>query len=534
MFKLIRLSTKLFVIYTLLLCNLLFGENTKKEIHKVVILKDWKPYYATDRDGKPTGYAIELFELIAQKTNLQYEYIIVNDWKDVYPYFENNQASIVPNLGMASNREELFVFTQPTDIFEITLFKRTISKNIQDIDNLQEKTIGVVSKNVCEDLIIQNVTTNQKITYNELGRAFSALLSGEIDALCYPKPLVHSLAMDLNVHDYVQPFGEPLKEIKRAVAVAKDKAYLIPEFDNAILEIKSTKEYHNIYAKYFSDNKIIGVSYTELFIIIMGLVAITTVIFLIVLRNKWLMTKKELSQQVNQRTQQLTKMQNEKLKSIEDTVFSFVEIIEARDTYTGGHSKRVAQYAQLIAEDLKLTKEECEKIYKAGLLHDIGKIIIPDSVLLKPSVFNQFDIEIIQEHVLYGSHMLDKLQMFEYLEMIIKYHHERIDGSGYPIGYKGDEIPVVGNILALADCFDAMTTSRIYKKSKTAKEALAELETLSGIHFFAPVVQSAIKVLSSITIDITINQLPKNNLEKERFSFFFTKINYVVYITIII
>lgn len=119
-------SKILILILILLFCFDLFANQPTNEIHKVVILKDWKPYYSTDKNGKPTGYAIELLELIAKKINLKYEYIVVDQWKDGYKYFEDKKASIVPNIGILGNREKLFVFTQETDVFEILLFKRAI------------------------------------------------------------------------------------------------------------------------------------------------------------------------------------------------------------------------------------------------------------------------------------------------------------------------------------------------------------------------------------------------------------------------
>lgn len=214
-------------------------------------------------------------------------------------------------------------------------------------------------------------------------------------------------------------------------------------------------------------------------------------------------------------------LQEEKIENYEKTLFALVDIIENRDTYTGKHSLRVARYSKLIAEEMGLAKQSCEEIYKAGILHDIGKIAIPDSLLLKPSNLTAEEYELIKEHVRFGYDMLVKVPMFKNIAAIIKSHHERLDGSGYPDGLKGSEIPLASAIMAVADTFDAMTTNRIYKSKKTIEEALVEINSLSELHFRKDVVLAAQNVLTKVKLDSNINQFPETNIEKKRFSYFF-------------
>ncbi|PLY04332.1 MAG: histidine kinase [Arcobacter sp.] len=231
--------------------------------------------------------------------------------------------------------------------------------------------------------------------------------------------------------------------------------------------------------------------------------------------------KKNLEKLVKIKTQENTKLELEKIENYEKTLFALIDIIENRDPYTGKHSLRVAEYSKLIAEELGFDKDECEELYKAGILHDIGKIAIPDSLLLKPSKLNDNEYKLIQEHVSIGVHMLEQIPMFKEISEIINCHHERLDGSGYPNKLKGEEIPFKANIMALADSFDAMTTNRIYKGRKSIKEALEEISSLKNIYFKEKIVKAAEKVLKNIVIDNNISQLPKTTLEKERFSYFY-------------
>lgn len=214
----------------------------------------------------------------------------------------------------------------------------------------------------------------------------------------------------------------------------------------------------------------------------------------------------------------------EKIDNYEKTLLALVEMIDSRDRYTGRHSIRVAEYTKLIAHELNYSQRECDELYRAGILHDLGKIAIPDSLLLKPGKFTGSEYSLIKEHVRIGTHLLEQIPMFKEISTVIECHHERLDGSGYPNGLKGDEISTKGNIMAVADSFDAMTTNRIYKGRKSVKEALEELVSLSDIHFKKEVVDAAIKVLSNITIDTSITQRPTTKLEQERFSYFYKDI----------
>ncbi len=214
-------------------------------------------------------------------------------------------------------------------------------------------------------------------------------------------------------------------------------------------------------------------------------------------------------------------LNSEILENYEKTLFAFVDMIEERDTYTGGHSQRVAKYSVMIAKEMGYEKEELEKIHQAGMLHDIGKMNIPDTVLLKPGKLDDIEYRLIQSHAENGYRFLKQIPMYHELADIIHFHHERYDGKGYPTVIEGTQISIFSYILAVADAFDAMTTSRIYEARKNIKDALIELQKYSGSQFHPDVTDAALKVLNSVNIDTTISQLPKTLLEMERFSYFY-------------
>jgi putative nucleotidyltransferase with HDIG domain len=231
--------------------------------------------------------------------------------------------------------------------------------------------------------------------------------------------------------------------------------------------------------------------------------------------------KEHLEEMVESRTKELLAMEKEKIANFENTLLAFVEMIEDRDTYTGGHSQRVASYSRMIAEEMGHTKEECEFLYRAGVLHDIGKIATPDTILLKPGRLNELEYKLIKEHVNVGYALLSKIPMYRDIAEVIVHHHERHDGKGYPQGIKGHEIPPLSRIMIVADAFDAMTTNRIYKGRKIVDEAIHELQALSGIQFEPAVVDAAVKVFTQISEIESTSQVPITDIEKERFSYFY-------------
>lgn len=231
--------------------------------------------------------------------------------------------------------------------------------------------------------------------------------------------------------------------------------------------------------------------------------------------------KSHLSEIVEEKTHELEDLLAYQDSNYQKTLSSMVEIIEQRDTYTAGHSKRVAEYSQKIAQQMGYLEDDCTLIYHAGILHDVGKIATPDAVLLNPKALNDLEYKLIQEHVSVSYKLLHKIPMFKYLSDIVYSHHERYDGTGYPRGLKADEIPELARIMIVADAFDAMTTNRIYKSRNTIAQALVQLEKFSGSQFDPLVAENAIIALKDVEIDEKINQLPQTKLEEERFAYFY-------------
>ncbi len=181
---------------------------------------------------------------------------------------------------------------------------------------------------------------------------------------------------------------------------------------------------------------------------------------------------------------------------------SLAEAIEEKDFYTRGHSERVMKYAIKIAEKMNLPANEIEKIQYAGILHDVGKIGIPENILRKKGMLTDEEYQKIKEHPAKGAKILMHMHSLKDIVSIVKYHHERPDGKGYPEGLKGEEIPIGARILSVADTFDAMTSNRPYRKGLSIEVVKEELLKYSGAQFDANVSEVVIDMLDSGELEI--------------------------------
>jgi putative two-component system response regulator len=172
------------------------------------------------------------------------------------------------------------------------------------------------------------------------------------------------------------------------------------------------------------------------------------------------------------------------LDSAQSVIVSLALTIEARDRYTEGHCERLARYASMLGRRIKLSDDDIAILARGGYLHDIGKVGIPDAILLKPGRLTAAEHTIMRQHAAIGDRLCGELRSLRQVRPIVRHHHERRDGSGYPDGLRGDAIPLFAQIIGIVDVFDALTTARPYKEALTVGLACAELvaESNRGLH----------------------------------------------------
>ena len=186
-----------------------------------------------------------------------------------------------------------------------------------------------------------------------------------------------------------------------------------------------------------------------------------------------------------------------------ETILSIARTVDAKDTNTSKHSFRVSEYSVAIARKLGYSEEKCENLRQMALLHDIGKIGIPDAILNKPGKLTDEEYEIMKSHVIKGGEILKDFTMIDSVDVGALYHHEKYDGTGYCQGLKGEEIPLDARIIGIADAFDAMTANRVYRNQLDIDVVIAELKRFSGIQFDPALVDILLSLIEDGTIDVT-------------------------------
>ncbi len=181
--------------------------------------------------------------------------------------------------------------------------------------------------------------------------------------------------------------------------------------------------------------------------------------------------------------------------SVVETVTSLALAVDAKDQFTNGHSQKVSAYAALIAAEANLSAVEIEEVRLAGLLHDVGKVGIPEAILNKSGPLDADEWEVMKSHTELGSLILDPLKAMDRVRKMVKHHHEYFDGSGYPEKLSGEEIPLGARIIAIADSYDTITSERVYKKPRTPEAAIAELQRCAGMQFDPSIVSIFVEIL---------------------------------------
>ncbi len=230
-------------------------------------------------------------------------------------------------------------------------------------------------------------------------------------------------------------------------------------------------------------------------------VLILIIFFMILLMSvTYILTRKHAEYKIKQlrkKEEELKKQNDRDAQLIEQTMKTFVQFIDAKDEYTRGHSARVAAYSKAITKELGYDKKFQTDMYYMGLMHDIGKLTIPDEILNKTSKLSASEWAIIQLHTTNGADLLKNFTIMPELKNAVLYHHERYDGKGYIKQLKGNDIPLCARIICVADSYDAMNTNRCYRLKFSTERIIMELERCAGKQFDPKIVPAMIKLIKS-------------------------------------
>lgn len=215
----------------------------------------------------------------------------------------------------------------------------------------------------------------------------------------------------------------------------------------------------------------------------------------------WFIVRTQIQRVINFQKKEL-EYANNQIKVTNEAIIAVARTVDAKDENTSQHSARVSEYSLLIAKELGMSDDEQENLRRAALLHDIGKIGISDNVLNKPSKLTDAEYEIMKTHVIKGAEILKDFTMVDHVIEGALYHHERYDGKGYAIGLAGEDIPLYGRIIGVADAFDAMTANRVYRKKMDIEYVMSELEKGKGTQFDPKIAEIMINLVREGKIDV--------------------------------
>ena len=213
--------------------------------------------------------------------------------------------------------------------------------------------------------------------------------------------------------------------------------------------------------------------------------------------NNLIELQNSLQQQVEERTKELKEEKNNSEKLLLELTQALATTIDAKDKYTSGHSRRVAEYSKMLAAVLGKDEKEQQEVYLFALLHDIGKIGIPDWIINKQDKLTEEEYAEIKKHPQIGYEILKNITIMPKLKSGVRWHHERIDGKGYPDGLTGDDIPEYAKIISVADAYDAMTSNRSYRSSLPQNQVRAEIENQKGTQFDLTVADKMLEIIDA-------------------------------------
>jgi len=266
-------------------------------------------------------------------------------------------------------------------------------------------------------------------------------------------------------------------------------------FDNNQEDILGERTYVLVKAREIYDNQ-----WFVLYVVAVPMLAVIWFTWYVIRRRTQRMLERQ--ERELERQEHELELARQQIQMGNETIIAIAKAVDAKDERTSQHSLRVSQYSVLIARELGFDDEECENLRRAALMHDIGKIGIPDNILNKPARLTDDEYAIMKSHVTRGAEILHEFTLIKHVVEGARYHHERYDGRGYPDGLKGEDIPLYGRIIGVADAFDAMTANRVYRKQMDFGYVLNEMRKGRGTQFDPQIVDIMLRLVDDGTIDL--------------------------------
>lgn len=440
--------------------------------------QDYPPFSTGMTDAEAGGFTVDLWKAVAAEAGLKYT-IRVQPFRDVLEDFKEGKTDVLINLARSEERHKFADFTVPHVVINGAIFVRKGESNIRTEDDLAEKSIIVLNADLAHDYALAKGWGKQLIPVDTVAEGFRLLASGKHDAILIGKLPGMQAILALGLTD--------IKALKANVGFAQKFGFAVHEGNSDLLEkineglaiTKADGTYDRLYEKWFYlyEDKEVGLLDVLKYLI--------PIVLLFLAIGGYSFYRRLLERKEQQHAFE---------RSMEATVHALASTVEIRDPYTAGHQRRVADIAVNIGTLLGLTAHQLQGLKFAATIHDIGKLSIPAEILSKPTKLSEIEYKLIKEHAEAGFEIVKDIEFPWPVAEMIRQHHERVDGSGYPRGLKSKDILLEAKILAVADVVEAMSSHRPYRSSKGVEGALDEISTGRGSLYDIKVVDACLKL----------------------------------------
>ena len=453
-------------------------------------LEDLLPYCDTDEDGNVTGLVKDMIPQILSDLNITGVTVNYHGFRS---YYDMIQAMDKQVIDLAFPVEGSLFYSEENGIYQSSTVLSTVNELVYSAtyDENLDKVIAVNKNCGLQYYYIMAVFPDAKLRYyDSVYECLDAVVNGEADGTVLNGLRAYDILKNSKYHDlsaiklgqrdeicFGIEIGNKglLKLINRGLSVI-DEDYVLN-----MASRYTDKLYSYTVKDFLKDNSEIGVTFL--------IVAFLVILFILVLGYQ---------QKIEEEKNQRASIQ----KIFDQMIMAFAKMIDKKDEYTSGHSFRVADYSRKLASKIGYSKALCQKVYNVALLHDIGKIAVPSRILHKPNPLDDKEYSIVKEHASLGMEILQEIDAFPEISLGAGYHHEKYDGTGYPEGLKGDEIPKIAQIISVADAFDAMYSTRPYRKRMKLEDCLEEIRKGEGTQFNPNIAEAFIELVHEGMLDV--------------------------------
>ncbi len=451
----------------------------------IAVQENNAPFSFLDETGLLQGYEIDLLQSLEDEFGFSFEYRLM-DWSDALSALESDEIHGISGISLGEHLEDRVLYSHPY----FTVTQSLVSSRPIEISSTSGMSdFNLIFQNqIAREAFASNNTVNDVILVEDFHHGIETLLAQDEYYLMENSIVASYYLRDLGLESsyYIHPLNNTRKSY--GIAISRSEPLLAKTLSKIIRSLEAEGRFEELDHKWFGMNverNYLTASRIQ-FLLVIGFIAFS-LLFILYLRAKLLAVQlQKRTSDLQDLNKQLEKEEHKMKQFVSEVANTFAAAIDYRDPYTGNHNRRVARISLLLAKKLGMPKQQQFETYIGALLHDMGKVGIPDEILRKPGPLLDKEYIRMKKHPEIGKEILENINSYDTIKDIVFYRHERWDGniyhkfSSYPGLLCGEEIPYPARIVAVADTFDAITSSRPYRKAESIEFAIKTIKECSG------------------------------------------------------